>query len=177
MEFRKHVLLLSVIKRLRSRGSWTGKTHVQKALALLADTTDIAVPFAFVLYKHGPYSFEVEAELEQMRSYSAVEIQPNSDGYGVTIRPGGMAPFLEGQATLSEEEEVALDRVCELVGSRTVTDLERIATAAWIRRREGLVESRKVAERLHQLKPHVSIAEAEAADRELHGVLAGGREQ
>jgi hypothetical protein len=173
MEFKRHALILSVIKKLRARGSWTGKTHLQKALALLADTTDITVPFTFVLYKHGPYSFDVEAELEQMRSYAAVDIQPNSDGYGVTIHPGEMASFVREQAAIEFAEDLALEWVCDLVGTRTVSDLERIATAAWIRRREGIADTRKVAERLHQLKPHVSVADAEAACSELSAVMAG----
>ncbi len=166
MEFRKHTVILSVIERLRSRRSRTGKTHVQKALALLAVASEIDIPFEFVLYKHGPYSFDVERELEQMLSYAAVDVQPNVDGYGVTIRPGSMGPFVKQQASLSPEEEAAIDRVCDLVGSKTVTQLERVATAAWIHRCERITAPQKVAERLHKLKPHVSIAEAKAADRE-----------
>lgn len=167
MEFEKHALILAVIEKLRQHGSSTGKTHVQKALALLADTSSIDVPFTFVLYKHGPYSFDVESDLEQMRSYSAIDVFPNPGGYGVTIRPGKMAPFVKNEASLANEDETAIDRVCAFVDSKTVTELERVATAAWIRRREKVADPRKVAQRLHELKPHVSVAEASAADRKL----------
>ncbi len=166
MEFRKHTVILSVIEGLRSRRSRTGKTHVQKALALLAIASKVNIPFEFVLYKHGPYSFDLEGELEQMLSYSAVDVQPNVDGYGVTIRPGNMGPFVKQQASLSPEEEDAIDHVCDLVASKTVTQLERVATAAWIRQREGITAPQEVAKRLHELKPHVSVTEAKAADRE-----------
>ena len=167
MEFEKHALILAVIEKLRQHGSWTGKTHVQKALSLLADTSDVDVPFAFVLYRHGPYSFDVESELEQMRSYSAIDVLPNPAGYGVTIRPGRMAPFVKNEASLASEDETAIDRVCAFVDGKTVTELERVATAAWIRGRKEVADPRKVAEQLHELKPHISVAEASVADREL----------
>ena len=63
MDFKKHAIILAVIDALHRHGSWTGKTHVQKALSLLRDAGSTEVPFQFVLYKHGPYSFDIEDEL------------------------------------------------------------------------------------------------------------------
>jgi uncharacterized protein YwgA len=80
MQFKKHAFILAVIDGLHRHGSWTGKTHVQKALSLLRDSGRVPVPFQFVLYKHGPYSFDVEAELEQMQSYGAIAVEPNAQG-------------------------------------------------------------------------------------------------
>ena len=117
-----------------------------------------------MLYKHGPYSFEVETELEQMQSYGAIAVELNGDGYGVVLRPDDMASFVQTLETLSPEERQGIDAVCKFVGSRNVTDLERLATASWIRRQEGVTQPPEVARRLHSLKPHVSIEEAERAD-------------
>ena len=57
MDFKKHAFILAVIESLHKYGSWTGKTHVHKSLSLLRDRGNIDVPFSFVLYRHGPYSF------------------------------------------------------------------------------------------------------------------------
>jgi len=54
-----------------------------------------------------------------------------------------------------------------------VMELERLATALWVTREFGErapVEER--AGRLHQVKPHVSIAEAADAVREIDEMLA-----
>jgi uncharacterized protein YwgA len=175
MQFQKHAFILAVIEALHRHGSWTGKTHVQKAISLLRDSGKAAVPFQFVLYKHGPYSFEVEAELEQMQSYGALMVEPNAQGYGVVLKANEAAKLVQENASLSEEESHAIDEVCRFVGSRTVTDLERLATASWIRCQENVTNPAQVAERLHLLKPHVSIAEAERADREVAKWLSSGK--
>src|SRR6476659_7928327 len=120
MHFKKHAFILAVIDALRRHGSWTGKTHVQKALSLLRDSGLVPVPFQFVLYKHGPYSFDIEAELEQMQSYGAVAVEPNAGGYGVVLRPDEMAGFVRDRASLSGDEAQAIEDVCRFVGTRNV---------------------------------------------------------
>ncbi len=167
MQFKKHAFILAVIDALHRHGSWTGKTHVQKALSLLRDEGRVPVPFQFVLYKHGPYTFDLIGELEQMQSYGAIAVEPNVQGYGVVLRESEMAKFAQTQAPLSPEEFQGIEAVCKFVGSRNVAELERLATALWIRRHEGVTNQADVAKRLHELKPHVSIADAERADSEV----------
>ncbi|HET6884435.1 MAG TPA: hypothetical protein VFI31_30055 [Pirellulales bacterium] len=166
MEFKRHSFILAVIDALHDHGSWTGKTHVQKALSLLHDAGEVEVPFKFVLYKHGPYSFDVEEELEQVQSYGAVAIDTNVRGYGVVLHSGKMANYAREAAPLSADEQAAIERVCAFVGQKNVVELERLATAAWIRRREKLDTTEKVVGRLRKLKPHVTAAEAACADAE-----------
>jgi uncharacterized protein YwgA len=176
MEYEKHSLILAVIEKLRAHRSWTGRTHVQKAIFLLNEVAVAKVPFNFVLYKHGPFSFALERELEQMESYAAIASETVESGYGVILRPGRNAEFVKQQHRLSDSEVDAIEKVACFVGRRNVADLERLASAVWIRSREGLGDSRLVAERIHQLKPHVSIADAEIADREISMLFqsAGG---
>lgn len=175
MQYKKHAILLAVIECLLRHGSWTGKTHVQKALSLLRDSGRMPVPFEFVLYKHGPYSFEIEAELEELRSYGGITVEPNEQGYGVVLQPGTMASFVHAMAALSPNELQAIESVCEFIGNRNVAELERLATASWIRHQEGKSERADVAERLHALKPHIAVADAERADSEVTKWIAGNR--
>jgi uncharacterized protein YwgA len=171
LHFKRHAFILAVIECLRQQGSWTGKTHVQKALSLLRDLGEVPVPFDFVLYKHGPYSFDVEHEIEQMQSYAAVRIEANAQGYGVVLQPDQMADYVRRIAPLSEEESHAIEEVGRFVRDRNVTDLERLATASWILRQERIAEPGAVAKRLHSLKPHVSMRDAEQADAEVRSWL------
>ena len=167
MNFKKQVYILAVVESLQANGSWTGKTHVNKALSLLRDYAKVDVPFNFVLYKHGPYSFDIEAELEQMQSYGALTVDPDAQGFGVTLQTGEMADFVHENAELPAATVKAIENVCSFVGSRNVAELERLATASWIRTREGISEPKQVAKRLNRLKPHVSLEEAEQAYSEI----------
>jgi hypothetical protein len=176
MEFSKHALILDIVEGLKREGSWTGKTHVQKALFLLGASGVLRVPFEFVLYKHGPYSFDAEAELEQMKSYAALDSRTVEGWYGAVLSPGANAPLIKRLCPLPANAREAVEFVCRSVGRKTVAELEPLATAAWIRTREGIVEPDAVVERLRQLKPHVGIREAEEADREARRIFdaAGG---
>lgn len=171
MDIHRHALILAVVEKLREVGSWTGKTHVQKVLALVQDARNQKLPFEFVLYKHGPYSFDVADEIQQMKSYDAVKSIAQAP-YGESLFLGSNAQFVKAGSNLTTAESDAIDRVCGFVGQKGVADLERLATAAWIRSRENITESKDVARRLNQLKPHVSVESAESADQELAELLS-----
>jgi hypothetical protein len=166
VDFKKHSLILSVIQGLNEKGSWTGKTHVQKTLFLLHSAIGKRLPFEFILYKHGPFSFDVEEEMEQMRGYEAIHQTPIA-GYGVTLKPGEMTEFLHEIAPLDPDEITAIEKVCRFVDSKDVKELERLATAAWIRSEEGLTDHDEIATRLHFLKPHISEEAAKSASEEV----------
>ena len=163
MEFRKHALILEVVNGLKANGSWTGKTHVQKTMFLVSEATSVEIPFEFVLYKHGPYSFDIETELEQMKSYDALVVKPVSS-YGVEIKPSGNVEMINSRHLISEAEKQSIDQICRFVGSKGAVDLERLATAVWIRSHEQVTDQHEVAKRLNALKPHIPVADAEAAD-------------
>lgn len=171
MDFHQHALILAMINALQRQGSRTGKTHIIKGL-FLADAAGILdVPFEFFLYKHGPYSSDIEECIEQMKSYGATKVEPALDGYGVILSPGDMASFAQQRASLPEHTLEAVRRVCHFLRYKNVNHLERLATAAWIRIREGIQDSDEVARRLNELKPHISLAEARQADDEARSFL------
>jgi hypothetical protein len=171
MQFGKHALILAAVEGLQRHGSRTGKTHVQKSLFLSDASGVLKAPFNFVLYKHGPYSFDFETELEQMKSYAALNSDTVEGWYGVRLSPGMNASLVKRVAPLPDATQEAIEFVCRFVGNKGVVELERLATAVWIRTRECIVDSEKVALRLHQLKPHVAVHDAENADREARNLL------
>lgn len=68
----RDAVILSLIENLRAKGSWCGETHIQKATYFVQELLRVPLEFEFVLYKHGPYSFDLSDELTaqcgQMRS-------------------------------------------------------------------------------------------------------------
>lgn len=130
-------------------------------------------PFEFVLYKHGPYSFDIENELEQMKSYAAIEVQPCTD-FGVVLKPSDNASLVKKESPLLASEVESIQAIGQFVGSKNVTELERLATAVWVRGREHASDNRDVANRVHDLKPHISIADALAADAQITAAFTFG---
>jgi uncharacterized protein YwgA len=166
MDFHRHALILAMVEKLRAMESRTGKTPIIKGL-FLAKAAGLDVPFELFLYKHGPYSTDVEDNLDQMKSYGAIEVEPAFDGYGVRLSPGVNASFVKKQVSLSPEEQATIERVCRFICHKNVSQLERLATAAWIRKEEGIEDTDQVAKRLNQLKPHINLSDAREADREI----------
>jgi uncharacterized protein YwgA len=61
-------LLLTMNEELRRAGSWAGETHMQKAIFFLQELIKVPLGFEFLLYKHGPFSFDLRDELTFMRA-------------------------------------------------------------------------------------------------------------
>jgi hypothetical protein len=167
-------VLVGLARRLHDRGSWGGETHLQKAAYLLHELGGAPFDFDFILYKHGPFSFELRDELGTMRADRLVEREVQVQPYGARFVVTDRGEELEKRfARTMERYGPALDWVADRLGDRGVMELERLATALWLTRE--LRETSSVEERagrLHQVKPHVSISDAAGAVREIDEMLA-----
>ena len=61
-------ILLSLAENLRDKGSWCGETHLQKAAYILKEMFGVPLDVDFVLYKHGPYSFDLTDDLARFKA-------------------------------------------------------------------------------------------------------------
>jgi len=73
---RKAALQTRLIEQLRKEGSWCGETHVQKATLFLQDLMRVPLELEFILYKHGPFSFDLRSELTSLRADELVKLEP-----------------------------------------------------------------------------------------------------
>ena len=154
-------ILLALNEELRKAGSWAGETHMQKATFFLQEMMNVPLAFDFVLYKHGPFSFDLRDELTFMRAQGFLRLEPQRP-YGPTLVKGEKSELLR-QAFLGaiNKQLSSIRFVSQKLGTKTVAGLERTATALYIVSREpGNVNP---AQRLIDLKPHISLPEAEAA--------------
>ena len=69
----KAAILTELAARLRREGSWCGHTHMQKATYFLQDLLGVPTGYEFILYKHGPYSFDLSEELAGLRADYLIE--------------------------------------------------------------------------------------------------------
>ena len=65
-------LIFELTKKMRERGSWCGETHLQKATFWAEECFSLPLGFDFILYKHGPFSFDLRDELTSMRCRALV---------------------------------------------------------------------------------------------------------
>jgi hypothetical protein len=168
----QQAILVGLVRRLWQRGSWAGETHVQKAAYLLRELRQVPLDFGFLLYKHGPFSFELRDELAAMQADRLMERQPQRPPYGPRIA------VLDRGAQLEERFERTmrrygedLDWIADRLGDRGVQDLERLATALWVTQEHPGAGTHERARRLTDVKPHISDAAAVEAVDEIDGLL------
>jgi hypothetical protein len=171
----QNAVLLSLVEELKDNGSWCGETHIQKATYFLQRMLDGDLDHEFILYKHGPYSFDLNEELGRLRADNLLEVLPQFP-YGPRMLPG--RAWLDLKATYPKTLKRYIARIAFLgqwLGGKGVAELERLATALYVTK-ELNVEPADRAETIHELKPHVSLGEAQSAINELMSQMEKGKE-
>jgi uncharacterized protein YwgA len=167
---KRSAIVLSLIEHLRTKDNWCGETHIQKTTYFLQELLNVPLGFKFILYKHGPYSFDLSDELMAMRADMIVKLK-SQQPYGPSIVPGPTSEQLKRlfPKTLKKyENEVCF--IASQLANYGVTDLERIATAFFIANESGVSTPQEIATEINKIKPHISIEEALTAlgtEREL----------
>jgi hypothetical protein len=175
--FDRASLLLALIEQLRDNKSWAGETHLQKAAYILERVLGVPINFEFILYKHGPFSFDLRSEISSLRADGFLEWEVKSEVYGPSLRPGPLSTHLKRQFPAAPEQyNSEIDFVATRLGSKNVAELERLATAIYVTLDEQTAtESRST--RINELKHHVSLPEAEAAVREADEIIREAKTQ
>ncbi len=165
-------LITSLAERLRARGSWAGETHLQKASYFLQEAAGVPLDYQFILYKHGPFAFDLRDDLGGFSADRLLEVVPQTYPYGprLATSPSGIALQEKFPKTLAKYNH-ALEAVADLVRNRGVGDLERLGTALLLIK-EGDAEDDVLAARMMRVKPHVSESAAKAAIAEVREFLA-----
>src|SRR5882762_5606640 len=121
----KDSVLLALNEELRAAGSWAGETHMQKATYFLQHLMRVPLAFDFILYKHGPFSFDLRDELTAMRAHGFFRLEPQYP-YGPTLIAEQKSELLKQTFRAKIEGYIPKIRfVSEKLGNKTVADLER----------------------------------------------------
>jgi len=169
----RQAIILALADKLREQGSWCGETHLQKAVYFLEELTNVPLDLEFILYKHGPFSFELRDEITAMRADGLMQICLQPYPYGpslLTTENGRRLQRCWPKTLYKYNKDISF--VSEQLGNRGVAELERLATALYITKRIHGKDVESRARQLHELKPHVSIDEARRAIQEIDQILA-----
>ena len=164
----KTALMGHLVSQLRTVGNWCGETHIQKTVYILQTACRVSMGYSFVLYKHGPYSFDLKLDTSRLLGRRMLKQEPSAPPYGPRLR----ATTIMANHAARHHETIGrhskdITRVVQFVSNRGVAELERLSTALYVtvRNEDKSVESR--ARRIHELKPHVSVELATEAVQEL----------
>ena len=160
-------LLTLLIEKLRENDSWCGETHIQKAVYLTQIIAGIPLGYEFILYKHGPFSFDLRDELTALRADMMVDLEIKWP-YGPKIVPTEQSKYIQSHYPKTlQKYESRIEFVASKLGAKDVVDLERLGTAVYVARRwpdDVSVDAR--ARRIVTLKPHIAPTDAYDAIRE-----------
>lgn len=169
-------IVTELIERLREAGSWSGETHIQKATFFLQELAEVPTDYEFILYRYGPYSRELTQELVGMRADGLIDLEQQPYPYGPSLQSSESSEQLRERfsKTLHQYQD-HVERVVDALGTKDASQLERLSTALFFRKRRHLEDVKSIAEAVVTVKPHVSIESAEAAAAEviaLEGAIA-----
>lgn len=175
---RLQAITVNLIDEMANRGGWCGETHIQKSFFFLKTITGDTLGYDFIMYKHGPYSFELHDDLIKMKAIGAIRTDPQFP-YGPSFRieeagknlmkrfPRSLRQFHKGIVFVAEE-----------FSDKTVKDLERLATALFVTAEcsnDCSPEDR--ARSINNLKPHITFNLAKEAATEVDNFLAKSRKE
>jgi|ERR1700694_2489093 len=165
-------LVVELVDRMRKHGGWSGATHLQKCLFFLQEALDVPLGYDFMLYKHGPFSFNLRDELTTFQFAGVLELRANQIPYGPSFVATERGNEIRSRVPTAKEYEPQVKFVADHFGRLGVTALERLSTALLLSKEFPKASRAELAERVHELKPHISIERAVQAIDQLKALEA-----
>lgn len=168
----KVVILCELAKCMADKGSWCGETHLQKATYFLQRLLDVPTGFDFILYKYGPFSFDLREELAAMRADGFLDLASHPIPYGPSLVPTELSRRARERfpKTLDRYRE-QLQFVADQLSAEGVLGLEQLATALYVTLERDDVAPQERAQWIKKLKPHVTIEDARKSVEMIDGIV------
>ena len=156
-------LVAQLTSAMRDNEGWAGETHIQKSIFFLQELLDVPLPYNFIMYKHGPYSFDLHNELGRMRANMILDIEPHPP-YGPSFGLGVLGEnSIRSCQTVIDNYKDAIDFVVEALSEKDVRTLEGYATALFVKASNPGLDPITVKDQVMELKPHISESNASDA--------------
>ena len=172
----RYALIAEIIRRYDAQRITIGKTALQKMIFLLQRVFGVDCDYTYTLYTYGPYCAEVAGDLDIVEGFRGAEVTHDASFGGYEIRPGPAASdLIQRGSDFVTHVSGALDKLIGDYGRATAKELELRSTIVYLSRPE--VGEQELVDRVHNVKPHFSKTQIEAARRELEekGYLAQAR--
>lgn len=166
-------LLTELVEQMHNHDSWCGETHLQKATFFLQELLGVDLGYDFVVYKHGPFSFDLRDDLGGFVSDKLIRYEPQVPPYGPRITVTGEGEKVQTiypKTLARHSDKIAF--VAEKLDARGVIDLERLATALYVALDTPQASVEMRTDMLRRLKPHIPEPAAMGAVREVDEIRA-----
>lgn len=156
----RKTLILVMVKKLIEQGSWCGETHIQKGTYFLQEFVKVPMTYDFILYKHGPFSFELRDELSSMRANGLLGLVPRPP-YGSSFKLNDFSnSWINNHQKEASRYFKYIDEVVNILADKKVKELERLATALYVKKRNPNRDKDQMVAEVTTLKPHITKDEA-----------------
>ena len=163
-QLERRVLICHLVDEMRKKDSWTGHTHIQKCVLFLQGLFSVPTGYDFVLYLHGPFSFELRDDLALMRARLQLDVEQRP-GYGSSFTLGTRGRLATKSPT---EYKAAIEFIAQELSWNDVRLLERLSTAFFLQQADRSRGDHKTATEVNRLKPHISLDQARSAVRQVN---------
>jgi hypothetical protein len=172
-DLQKHAAIMALIEELRSVGNWCGETHVQKTSYFLNVLSNRALGFDFILYKHGPFSFDLGETLSVMASLRYLEDEVPDPRYGPRLKPNreGSRMLRNQSGKLAHKLKPQISFVVKKLAPYGVATLERLGTALYFTCQERIESQENRSRKIHEVKPHITESQALDAVKTVNRLL------
>jgi len=165
-------LVGALIDALTKKGSWCGETHIQKVGFFLQELGKVPLHFEYILYKHGPFSFELRDELTSMRADGLLALKMQPYPYGPSIALTKQGERIMGHfSKLLDKHKFPIDFITSKVADKGVAVLERLSTALYVTRETEARTPEERVKKMVELKPHITLEKAWDAVSELDRMI------
>ena len=157
----------SLVAAMRSHGSWAGETHIQKSTLLLQGLCGVPLQYQFILYIHGPFSFDLRSELAEMRVGLYLDLEPRPP-YGPSYSLGTHGKALANSNCIYSDE---IEFIAQELAEKDTRELEKLSTAFFIQQKSPHFPVSEIASTISHLKPHIPESAALEAVNEVKELL------
>ena len=171
-ELRRKALLAELVKKLNAAGSWTGETHVQKTAYVLQELDLLPTGYEYILYKHGPYSFDLRDELGELTALNLISLVPKPASYGPSFGPSfrtdrQFEKFAKIFGKTIQENTKGWNPIIDWPAPKGVSELEKVVTALYVIKTQQTEDLGELAEGVISRKPHITSGDAVRAIEEV----------
>ncbi len=159
----RRAAIARLVEVMRDKGSWAGETHIQKSAYFMQALLGVQMGYEFVLYKHGPYSFDLRSDLSTMMASLQLDVKPRQP-YGPSFVLGPLSARREG---ITERIEKAIQFVGENLSTHDTRKLERLSTALFVKSSKPELDEKEIAAEINRIKPHIEASEAYSAMKDV----------
>ncbi len=162
-QMRKATAILTLVENVRDK---VGKTFIQKGVYLLQEGLGENLGYDYKLHRYGPYSEELDRDIDNLKNYGLIEVEQNQKGHGfrITTTDKGRSLLKENFSHYTVNDD-KLRKISSLIGTEPVRKMELIGTVLYFSKKSKDVS--EIKRLVNTVKPHFSDSEIEEAVRVL----------